>query len=177
MICVYNRPNDHNATIIRYIGCIKSAGYTRICVVTQNVHKNTKLQDHQNKQNGFYVYTFATNLQRVLSWKTQQRKVFDLLIDLFDHQWCWRPWWHRPRPFILLTFHSVNFSMREDLVDSTGHHEGACIVRAGMCRTYRKALTSCRKLLRKLLASTTHESFVARWDLGFEVFWGPLQAE
>ena len=67
MICVYNRPNDHNATIIRYIGCMKSTGYTRICVVTQNVHKNTKLQDHQKKQNGFYVYTFATNLQRVLS--------------------------------------------------------------------------------------------------------------
>ena len=43
---------------------MESAGYTRICVVTQNMHKNTKLQDYQNKQNGFYVYTFATNLQR-----------------------------------------------------------------------------------------------------------------
>ena len=55
MICVYNRPNDHNATIVRCIGCMKSTGYTRICVVTQNVHKNTKLQDHQNKQNGWLL--------------------------------------------------------------------------------------------------------------------------
>ena len=176
MICVYNRPNDHNATIIRYIGCMKSTGYTRVCVVTQNVHKTPNYKITKTSKMGS-MSTLSQQICRGIELKNSVKESFRP-ID--------RSLWSSVMLEALVassaTFHSTYFSLCQLLYARRPRRFNRSSWRSlyCACRHVSNLPQSPHKLPEapaQALGLDNSWEFVARWDLDFEAFWGPLQAE